>query len=252
MLVIRNEQKAVLENLPRTLFEDQIMQHLNRFYPREYRELGSDQVRVVVQLGIKRAEEHGFGTQRQVGFYVSLMFLLGSDFDRDVQLHWAIAFLAYPLLTDPSQRMERLWESAMSYIDATAGEGNMLLVRALIRIRDFDLASASEFSHDEFEDDICDLLNTFYPQKWAHQGEVTTREMIRWSMESAHHYGLQTNEGLCVFVTLAFMLGIGFHSDPLFPWAGNILSDTTLDADTKSDRIYEAAMAYLDTALAGK
>ena len=251
MLVIRKEQMDVLEKLPRTLFEDQIIQHLNRNYPRECRELGKDQVRVVVQLGIRRAAEHGFRTQRQVGFYISLMLLLGSDFDRDPQLPWVAMILA-DLLADPSNLMERLWEAAMAYIDETAGEKNGLLVRALIRIRDFDLASVSEFSPDEFEDDMSDLLNSFYPQKWSHQGEAATREMIQWSVESAANCGLQTNEGICVFVTLAFMLGMGFHDDPLFPWASDILCDTTLDTETKSDRLYEAAMAYLETALAGK
>ena len=251
MLVIRREQMDVLEKLPRTLFEDQAMQHLNRYYPRECRELGREQVRVVVQLGIQRAEEHGFRTQRQVGFYISLMLLLGSDFDRDLQLPWVMVILA-DLLADPSSLMERLWKAAMVYIDETAGKKNELLVRALIRIRDFDLATASEFSPDEFEDDMSDLLNTFYPQKWSHQGEAATREMIQRSVELAANYDLQTNAGICVFVTLAFMLGMGFHDDPLFPWASDILCDATLDTDAKSDRLYEAAMAYLETALAGK
>ena len=165
MLVIRKEQMAVLEKLPRTLFEDRIIEHLSRFYTREYHELGREQVRVVVQHGIKRAAEHDFSTQRQVGFYISLMFLLGSDFDRDPQLPWAPALLADPLLADRSKCIARLWETAMAYIDETAGEKNQLLVRALVRIRNYDLASVSEFADDEFETDMRDLLNHFYPQK---------------------------------------------------------------------------------------
>ena len=249
MLIIRDPQMAALKRLPRRQFETKIIGHLSQFYKREYKDLGPEQMRLVVRHGIERAEQYGFRSLREITYYASLMFFLGSDFDRDPQLPWAAALLADCPEDNPSQCIVRLWEQAMAYMDEIVGEKNEYLIRALLRIRNAGLELVPQSFGDSFVNDLNDILNRLYPQKWCHQGKATSAAMIRNSFELAEHYGLRAHKGVYVFVVLMFMLGSGFHNDPFFPWAIRILNDQSLERRAKTAELYATSMGYLDMAL---
>lgn len=250
MLVIRNEQLEVFRRLPRARFEDRLISHCFEFYPRECKSLGRAQVRKVVQFGVERAIAEGYGTQQEVAYFLSLMFLFGSFFDRDPQLPWATGELGDQTLRERAGRIQDVYQAALDYMEQTAGDENQYLIRALVRMRSYDIHSLPPSSGADLEQDLCAVLAHLYPEKYAYQGEAVTRALIRDGARSAGRYGIDTNEGVAVYVTLLFMLGVGFDHDLLYPWAGAVLNDSSLAAPgVRGVRLHEEAMGYLEKAL---
>ena len=88
MLEIREEQMAVFDQAARKSFEDEMVQHLAEFVPKQCEVIGEQQVRKVIQLGIERARIYSLTIRGPVRFYIELMFVFGSDFDTDPLLSW--------------------------------------------------------------------------------------------------------------------------------------------------------------------
>jgi hypothetical protein len=113
MLSIRYAQQRRLAEVAGERFEDRVVAHLGRFFRRECDALGEEGTRERVRYGTERARSHGFVAERHVVKYIDLMFAYGRDFDAD--LPWAKRILhdeAYPL---PSERIDALYDEAMSH-----------------------------------------------------------------------------------------------------------------------------------------
>lgn len=92
MLTIRAEQFTVLSQLELEKFEDWMVAHMRKFFPRQSAANPEQQLRDMVRYGIRRAKEHGISKRRDVAKYVDLMLLFGRDFDIDKR--WAGDILA--------------------------------------------------------------------------------------------------------------------------------------------------------------
>lgn len=250
MLVIRTEQLSALGRAPRAAFEAELIRHFERFYPEECRRAGAGNVGDMVRLGIDRAGMHGYYVRREIGLYINLMVMLGSAFDRDPQIPWALKQLNDLSIADPFDRIQRIFESALDYLGACYGDGNEYMKRALVRIRDFDPALAPQSVGLAFENDLLELWREFCPQKFSTQPEEATRELIRQGMESAEKYGIVSSQGRVVVLTLMFFLGIGIDDDPLYPWAGEALRDPSLAVEQRrAAELHRAALAYVNDVL---
>lgn len=246
MLTIREEQIEILRRSPRVRFENRLIDHCFRQYPRECEALGESQTREVIRLGLDLSLGQGYRTQREVAYFVSLMFPLGSFFCWDPQLPW---FGEGPL-SERAGPIRALYRRAMNYLDDTAGEDNEFLVRALIRIRDFDLGEIPELAGSAREDFLCELLERFYPQKYQYQGEGLNRGLVRYGAEVSCSHGIKDSRGITVFVTLIFMMGSQFYRDPIFPWALQVLDDPGLAwSGARGQRLHEAAIEHLEESL---
>lgn len=108
-----------------------------------------------------------------------------------------------------------------------------------------DMAQA--LALEQFEDDMLVHLHGFSPRHAEVIGDDWLRRVIALGVERARAYGV-TDVGLLRFyVELMFMFGGAFDTDPLQPWAGEILRDPAiLDQETRVDRLYDASIAYLD------
>jgi len=80
MLVIRSSQMSVLN---RVQFERWLRGQLTQNFSGRARALGPEGLRAWVSLGVDRAVALGFTEEREMGLYVTLMFLLGRDFEGD-------------------------------------------------------------------------------------------------------------------------------------------------------------------------
>lgn len=248
MLVIRQVQLDALGKSLRSGFEAQLVRHFVNLYPRESKEAGGEsQIAKLVSRGVRRAAERGYTNRKEVGLFVALMFILGDAFDADPQLPWAARQLEdrnIPLALRP----ECVFDYAIDYLGETAGENCGYLVRAMLRLRSYDLASAPDSSGDLWVDDCCELLEGYYPQKFDYQGDAANRALISLGRRNAARHGFYSSRSVTLFVILMFMLGSGFDGDLLYPWAGNALSGPSGE-DERTEGLFRSALAHLEYSL---
>jgi hypothetical protein len=246
MLVIRAPQFEAFEKAAISQFERRMLGYLTESFPKQAGLLGPAQMLRVISLGRERAAHYGHETEREIYLYLTLMMMLGSWFDEDPQLAWAAARLTDRSTAYAPARLNQLHNDTMAYLDRVCGEDNEHLVKALLRIRDFDPASAAGIPAERFEDEMTATLARFFPQKAAHQGESATRAVVRDAAALAGRHAVTGQQNICLLAGLAFMLGSGFHRDPQFPWAQDALAPGR-PADPAS--LLAHARAYLEQGL---
>jgi len=114
MLMIRREQFSAFSKSEVRKFEDWMVVHLTKFFPRQCRALGEAKLRAEIQLGIQRAAGHGLKVKRDVCKYIDVMFALGRDFDTDVRFPWALQMLNQQ--TTPDIRAQGLFNAAVRHL----------------------------------------------------------------------------------------------------------------------------------------
>jgi len=117
MFTIRKEMKDTFDADIRRRFENRMVEHGNRFFPQQCRELGEAGVRDWIRLGIARAGRYGIVAERDVCKYIDVMFVYGANFDSDSRYPWAAEILnAAPV--NPTHKTDRLFETARLYAPA--------------------------------------------------------------------------------------------------------------------------------------
>jgi hypothetical protein len=109
MLIIRSEQLAVLNRAQTSKFEDAMLVHLKKFFPKKVK-AGEPKIRKTIQYGIKQAGTHGIVSERDVCKYIDLMMVFGSDFDTDKKLPWAAEILKKEQA--PEEKIDALMKKA--------------------------------------------------------------------------------------------------------------------------------------------
>jgi len=251
MLVIRAAQMKVLGNNVQERFEAELCDVFMRAYPRESRQAGGRPAMLRwVQSGVRAAIDKGYTSRREVGVWLSLMMILGVDLAVDPQLPWVREFLNNTE-SEPGDRLDSLFKYTLEYLGKTAGENAELVVRALLRMRFIDFASLPELDDEAAVSDACQRLRAVYPQKFAFQGYALTAMNIARQRRRAREVGLRGPGGEFLFVLLSFMLGSGFHRDPLHGWAGAILHPApgyNRDGD-RAAQLEAAAREHLEMSL---
>jgi hypothetical protein len=247
MLTIREAQRQAFRLDAAVRFECRLADHFQEFFPRQCDFLGRERVLAAMHACRLQAEAREFSAQREIGLYISLMFLLGADFESDPQLPWTSAALAAP--GAPFARLTRLYEAASEYLDCVAGEENEHLVRALARLRAHDIRSFESTDPARLDEELLARLAWLYPQKAAAQGEEANRAAIRQGFAVARRHGLEGATGASLCVGMVFFLGSRFDRDPLVAWAAEALGGRSLSADEKIDRLHGTAMEFLTRAL---
>ncbi len=249
MLVIRDEQIEIFEEI--LGFEYRMIRHLQQYFSLPSEMLGEGQIRKIIQYGAARAEDYGFPGSREKCVYISSMMLLGSDFDRDIQLSWAVQYLKDWTIKDSFKRSQKFYDIVLAYLEKVAGPKNEHFIRALVKIRDLNIRSLPESIAKNFDSSIYNLLTDIYPEKSKDQGKQVMDELIRRGRLSAREYGLTSYKNVCVYIGMMFILGSGFDDDFQFPWAYKVLNDKSLaDQDAKAERLYKLAMKLLNRTLA--
>jgi len=249
VLVIRDAQLAKLQSQPRRNVELQFVRILFQHYPQECLSAGEARIQAFVKRGIRNAASHGYLSIDAIGLYITLMMILGSEFDSDPQLDWAQVQLD-DFSRPPSERIRALFQITLQYLDNTAGGACQHLVRAMLRIRKYDFETPLNLTAEELNDKLAADLALFYPEKAVSQGDLVNQALIQRASEHAAESGIVGPNGVAIWVTLAFMLGIGFYVDPIFWWASEALSETRkFDEKERVARLLTRACEHLDASL---
>jgi hypothetical protein len=248
MLVIRQAQMEALGAVTRRDFESRLARHFLRVYPRECAEAGGEgQIARFVARALNRAAARRYDGRKEIGLFAALLFILGEAFDSDPQIPWAARQLdneKFPLATRP----EIVFDSTIEYLGETAGEKCENVVRAMLRLRNYDLVSAPDFSSESWADGMCEVFERHYPEKFDYQGEAANRALLALARQSAERRGFHSNPGAGLFAILMFMLGSGFESDLLYPWAGAALAAAG-EEEERTRILHRAALAHIENSL---
>jgi hypothetical protein len=252
MLNIREAQMSMFRQAALRDFEDQMVEHLKAFSSKHWDVMGEQDGRRVIRLGIEQARLHGFTNRGPIRFYIELMFMFGSYFDSDPQYPWAGAALKGPDDEDQSIRAERLYTALNKYLaDVFEPEREHLrgAVQKLIDARIEDLLKPGL----DIEEMILGMLRSVCPLRGEYLGEAVLRVLIQHGFGLAHTYGLATDKGMVLMVTLTLAVGHGFSNDPLYGWIVRRLNRRRWpDPDKRVDELSSKSIIYLKHILAGE
>lgn len=113
MLTFRNDQIRTFEKVAGNRFSDRVLAHVERFFPERLNELSEEEALWVVHSGLGRANAHGFFSERDVCKYITLMFVLGLDFDRSGEFPWAAEILDPTVEREPFFRIDALFKKGV-------------------------------------------------------------------------------------------------------------------------------------------
>jgi hypothetical protein len=120
MVVIRKDQEAELVKAKVKVFEDRVIAHVRQFFPEESGRLDEPELRETIRYGMGRAETYGLVSERDVCWYIDMMFAFGRDFDVDPDLPWAAEILN-DKAAEPAVKTERLCAAAEEHEDQAKG-----------------------------------------------------------------------------------------------------------------------------------
>ena len=116
MFNIRKEQLEALSQASLKSFEERMVTHLNKFFQPQCQALGDPKTRESIHYGIQRAKTYGIISERDVCLYIDLMFAFGRDFDKDPNYSLAAQILTDKSNSDPTQRINKLFETALEHV----------------------------------------------------------------------------------------------------------------------------------------
>lgn len=116
----------------------------------------------------------------------------------------------------------------------------------MFTIRQQQVHALHQASLQRFEEEMLGHLRKFSPQHCKVAGDSAVREVIRIGIQNARNYGFTARGPLRFYIELMFMFGSFFDSDPQYPWANAVLSDSKIaDETTRANRLYAAMNEYL-------
>ena len=108
-MYIRKQQKTDLAAYMWQHFEDRMVEHLNKFFPRKTAKMGEAEVRTAIKAGGVKATDYFIERECDVARFIDLKFAIHMDFDTHEELPWVPE-----ILTDHSQtgekKMDRIYE----------------------------------------------------------------------------------------------------------------------------------------------
>lgn len=98
-----------------------------------------------------------------------------------------------------------------------------------------------------FEDRTCAHLKQYFPRHHQVLGEAPLRRVIRLGLQKAKSHDLTAECCVRAYIESMCLLGSGFDTDPLLPWAAAILNDKSAFGQVeRGDRLHEQVWDYVD------
>ena len=227
-------------------FERRMVIHLCKYFPIQGEVLGEDQILKVVQYGIAKAHTYGFETERNLAVYLTLMPMLGSNFDVDVQLPWTTEILTDENETNNKERMDRLSRQALVFHKKAVGDDSQY-VKNLIKYRGKSFEELLIPATGSFEEQVIVQMKGMYQEKYEAIGDENSRRLIEHGRAEAKLFGISTDRGVSIFIAMMYLLGGGFFNDPIYPWAAEVLNDKGIKTEEdRVDRLYTEAGVFFD------
>ncbi|MHC4243278.1 MAG: hypothetical protein ACYS3N_01125 [Planctomycetota bacterium] len=246
MLKIRKEQNDELAKVALNRFEDSMVEHIKKFFPRYYEIYGESLIHDVIKYAIDRAKTYGFRSERDVCYYINTTFLLGSNFDDDLQLPWAKTTLNNKAIKSPSIKAKKLYDETLAYLDQVAGPNDEIIRRALLKISSIKINDLSNSPSPKIDQTVSVYFQNIWPEKCKYMGQTALRRLILSALRSANNYNITSERGIVLYAVLMFTFGSYFDKDPQLSWASDILNDVSMkDQITKVDRLYSEFTVFV-------
>jgi len=94
-------------------FGDYMLKLLYALFPEKYQAVGDPAIRQLVRQGYQSARGYHLTDEKGIAIYISLMFILGGDFDNDPLYPWAVTLLHGQSQLDPPGKGEALYKEAI-------------------------------------------------------------------------------------------------------------------------------------------
>jgi hypothetical protein len=111
----------------------------------------------------------------------------------------------------------------------------------MLVIRDAQLRAMARAALPDW---ITKHLRQFFPRQCAALGEAGLRERVHEGVSRAVVYGFTTEVQISQYVDLMFVFGADFDTDPALSWPQPLLSDPTLPAALRMERLLEAGRRH--------
>lgn len=103
-------------------------------------------------------------------------------------------------------------------------------------------------ARDRFVNEAAAHITQFAPKHAEVLGPKGTSNTARIGIDRARQYGFVHPGPVHFFLDLMYILGSEFDTDPQYPWAAQILKDSTIPGEMpRADRLHERCVKYLDT-----
>ena len=117
----------------------------------------------------------------------------------------------------------------------------MMLVRAP-QLEAFRVAAELQFI-----DEMTAYLRRFSPPLYRTLGDERAEEVVRRGVARAVEFGFTKRGPVRLFLELEWIFGTGFDTDPQIPWAGEVLSDPTIEDEMyRAGRLEQLCIRFLD------
>lgn len=249
MLTIRKDQWKYFEDLSFQSYLDEMVDHIKEFTPQHFNNIGKENVKQIVDLGISRAAAYDLTYHSTVKFYLELMFMFGTDFDTDPQYPWINEILNEGADWNQVERADEIHEKTMIYHDTVIGTKFEYEIKALQNIIRVPFKEFQELN-TETPREIFNKIKNIYPEKWNYLGEPLLDKLLRQSVIKARNYMINNDAGVAVSFALMFSLGHGCFNDLQFPWISNTVNKTLHpDPGEKIQQLYSKMMIFFKKTL---
>lgn len=217
MWTLRQEQVDAFRPKFIAKFEDDMVQHLREFAPKQWAVLREPRVRQIIKAGSKRANSYSFTNRGPVRFFLELMFMFGCQFDTDPQHPWALGVLKDSRVADQMVRADQLYRAMNEYLEVVSGNENRFLLEAMRRFSRSELEDFVKTREDSVAG-IIESLQAIHPEKCNYLGKALLGTVIQSGFRVARDYQFASERGMVLMAVFSFDLGHGFAKDPLYPW----------------------------------
>ena len=149
----------------------------------------------------------------------------------------------------PSKRAHHLIDSIHFTSPTWVVKGNACRETAavMLTIRKAQIQALGRVVMQEFEKDMLQHLEQFFPDESSAMGDKALRELIRHAIARAKDYGLTSERDLCKYLNLTMVYGRDFDTDPELEWMRGFLTDPdVLDPSERMSRLYAESLHRLE------
>ena len=98
-------------------FEDRMLDHIKRYFSKQFKVRGEDQTRTMIRYGMQAATKYGMQRSCDVAGVVDLVFILGQDFESNPKYQWAVDILTSAQF-DQYDKITALYDRINAYTTA--------------------------------------------------------------------------------------------------------------------------------------
>ena len=231
MFLIKKEQIRAFNKVRMPAFEEKMIDHLSGHFRRQASIAGISGLSKLVRRGYEASKNYGFATSYECCLYIDLMIMLGHGFDTDPQLSRVNEILVTKDVADPTERINLTYKRTLGFMETTIGKKEVFPKAQFEKTINFPFDELGERLNGGFQKGILTFFETFWPEKFR---EVNKKlpGLIYSGLQEANELGFTTRVNVGYYLTLVFLLGHRFATDPQYPWLMKVLHDPELKEES--------------------